>query len=320
MCDSIAGSKSGKRVCAVDFDHSQGNLTYAFGYTPWVLEHSVYTLMLGESTLEETLLHTYYDPKTGIFFDPRDAKKMERLGLESLDQAVRGPDLLPMNPIHCEGTEQSLIVKRGDWGLLLDKLLTSMEDDYDEFQIDTNPDTESIYPKIAIYAATHVEIPSTPENWSTQGWILYARFLVQARTNNPSFVIAGVVFSRYRYAGHKEVLETAKNEVIPAMNEVFTDVYNGHLQAGKPALAQRVANLHIELYDTVVSESKDYTLTTNRRSCVMTTPKKTKGEYGPMLEQWQCYIELLRKTEGLGLEQAVLTYNALIKEYQAARD
>ena len=320
MSDVIAGVQSGKRVLVVDFDHAQGNATYAFGYTQWGLDHSVYTAMVGESSLQETLLHTYYDPKTGIFFDPRDTQKMERLGLASLEKASRGPDLLPMNPNHCEGTEQQLVVQRGNWGLLLVNLLAKLEEDYDEFHIDTNPDTHSIYPKIAINAATHVEIPSTPENWSVQGWIMYARFLIQARVMNPSFVLAGVVFSRLRYAAHKEMLEAAKAEIIPAVNELFDDVHASYIRAGRTEQAAQVANLHLECFENTVTENKNYSIQTNRRSTVMTAPRKTKGDFVPLLEQWQCYIELLRRTNGPGLEQVVAKYNELIEAYELARD
>lgn len=318
LCDSNIAKKSGKRVCAIDMDHAQGNLTFAFGYNQMTLKHSVFTLMIGESTIEETVLPTYYDPKSGIFFDPTSAKKMEQLGLASLDEAVRGPDLIPMNPIHCEGTEQTLVHQRGDWGLLLRDLISRL--DYDEFHVDTNPDTNSIYPKIAVYAATDVEIPSTLESWAIQGWIMFARFLVQARVMNPTYMIAGVSFSRLRYAAHREALDMAKDEIMPAVNDLFTEVHTSYLKAGRPEQAKKVEGLHLEAFETLISEHKNYSIHTNRRATVVTAPRKNKGDFTPLLEQWQAYIELLKKTNGAGVPQVVDQYNLLIEEYEQARD
>ena len=318
LCDTIIASQSGKRVCAVDFDHSQGNLTYAFGYNQMTLKHSAYTLMIGESTIEETVLPTYYDPKSGIFFDPANTRKMKQLGLSALEEAVRGPDLLPMNPFHCEGTEQTLVVARGNWGLLLHNVLDRL--DYDEFHIDTNPDTNSIFPKMAIYAATYVEIPSTLESWAIQGWIMYARFLIQARVMNPTFKIAGVSFSRLRYAAHREALELAKGDIIPAVNNLFTEVYESYVQAGRKEQAKQVEGLHLEAFETLIGEHKNYSIYTNRRATVVTAPRKNKGDFTPLLEQWQAYIELLKRTQGSELQRVVDRYNLLIEEYENGRD
>ena len=317
---SIAGTLSGKRVLVIDWDHGQGNLTYALGYTPWALERSGYTAMLGDSDPAETILPTYYDPSTGIFFDPADEQKMRRLGLSTLAQAVRGPDLLPMNPNHCVGTEQSLVVQRGDWGLLLDSLISSLEEEYDEFHIDTNPDIQSIYPKIAANAASHVIIPSVPENWAVQGWIMFASFLMQVRTMNPTLVIAGVLFTHLRYAAHKEILQAAESEIIPAVNDTFKQVRDSYHRAGKLSLAANLDGLQLTHFDSTTTESKVYSIQTNRRSTVMTGPMRTKAEFVPALEYWQSYVELLKRSEGTRIEQAIEQYNLLLERYERARD
>lgn len=318
LSDTIIASQCDKDVCGVDLDHAQGNLTFAFGYNPMTLKHSIYTLMIGESTIEDTILPTYYDPKSGIFFDPANTAKMTQLGLSSLAEAKRGPDLVPMNPIHCEGTEQSLPANRGDWGLLLRNLIARLP--YSEYHVDTNPDTNSVYPKIAINAATYVEIPSTLESWAIQGWIMYARFLLQARIMNPTYTIAGVSFSRLRYAAHREALELAMGEIMPSVNDLFQEVYTSYVNASRMDLAQQVKGLSLSAFTTQIAEHKNYSILTNRRSTVVTAPCKTKGDFTPLLEQWQAYIELLERTDGSGIQKIKERYNLLIEEYEKARD
>src|SRR5262249_3751922 len=128
----------GKRIIWVDMDW-QGNLTSACGYASEALEHTIYTYMIGKSSLEETLLPTYYDPKSGIFFDPRDTAFMnEVLGLKSLEEACRGPDLLPHNTALSKDSEKEL-ESNGFWGGLLRNLLEELGDTYDEAHVDTNP-------------------------------------------------------------------------------------------------------------------------------------------------------------------------------------
>src|SRR6266702_344118 len=72
---AVMGGLCGKRTLLVDMD-GQGNSTWAMGYSPDYLEHTVYTVMQGTSTLQQALKPTYFDPKTGIFFDPGDTRTM----------------------------------------------------------------------------------------------------------------------------------------------------------------------------------------------------------------------------------------------------
>jgi len=314
---AIAGSQSGKRVLAVDWDHAQGNVTYALGYAPSNLQHTGYTVMQGESSFEEAILPTYYDPKSGIFFDPHDKQKMSKLHLSSLDEAVRGPDLLPMNPNQCDGAEYQLI-QRGNWGLLLSQILDEVEDQYDEMHIDTNPDINSVFPKLAVYGATDIVIPATPENWSLQGMIMLAQFLMRARTVNEHFQIAGIIFSRVRYAAHRDVMRMTQEQVVPAVNTLFVDTREGYRQGRKLRAAQQLEGLQIQCFLNTVSESKEYTTQTNIRSTVMTSKKRFKGEYVSAIEEWQCYIELLQRTGGQGIETAIRHYNTLVEQHEQA--
>ncbi len=315
--NSIAGAKSGKNVLATDLDHSQGTLTYALGYDPSKLTHTVYTAMIGESLLEEAILHTYYDPKTGIFFDPNDTKKMQRLRLSSLDDAARGPDLLPMNPKQVVNVERDLI-NRGDWGGLLQRIYHELKGRYVEFHTDTNPDIQgSIFPRIATYAASHIVIPNTPDNWSVQGMIQLAEFLLRARLDSIAhFAIAGVVFGRVRYEAHQQMIDMTEQHVVPDVNQLFRQQYDQLLRRKRYQDAEHVKSLRVEVFTNRMSESKEHSVQTSIRSTVMTSKKAKRSEFTPELEQWLCYIELLKRTKGAGIEQAVACYNRLFENYE----
>jgi cellulose biosynthesis protein BcsQ len=316
---SIAGSQSGKRVLAVDVDHGQGNLTYALGYTQWKLQHTLYAVMIGDSTPGQAILPTYYDPKTGIFFDPQDVQQMQELELTSLDHAKRGPDLLPMNPDLCNGADIEL-TQRGDWGGLLRQVLDDVQGEYDEMHLDTNPDIKSVFPKSAVYAATDVVIPTTPENWSVQGMIMLAQFLMQARAVNEHFEIAGVFFSRLRYSAHREMMKIAREEVIPSLNQMIRRAQEEARKQNKLKLVRQLEGLEFHCFENTESESREYSTQTLTRSTVITAKKTKKGELSPALEQWNCYIELLQQTGGSGIEQAITLYNDLVDQYERARN
>lgn len=314
---SVAGALSGKRVLAVDVDHGQGNLTYALGLTQWQLKHTVYTLMNGDSTIDQAILPTYFDPKSGIFFDPQDAQQMETLGLTSLEQAHRGPDLLPMNPDLCNGADLELI-QRGDWGRLLSQVLDEVQDRYDEMHMDTNPDIKSVFPKSAIYAATDVVIPTTPENWSIQGMIMLAQFLMQARAVNEDFNVAGVLFSRLRYKSHNDMIKITQEEVIPAINQMIQEAREKAQAEGKSRIERQLDGLYFRCFESTESESREYSNQTINRATIVTAKKTRKTEVAPALEVWNGYIELLQKTEGSHIEQAMAIYNDLVDQYEKA--
>ena len=202
----------------------------------------------------------------------------------------------------------------------MSNLLDTLEDGYDEIHIDTNPDVKSVFPKMAVYAATDIVIPSTPENWSVQGMIMLARFLMEARKMNKIFTIAGVVFSRSRYTAHREMIAIANDEVIPAVNRLFAQTREGYLLQNKQLAAQQLDGLHFDCFENMTSESKEYSNATNKRALVMTSKKTRKFKFVPALEEWQCYIELLKRSDGLGIKQTIAQYNAMVKQYEAARD
>lgn len=315
---ATAGTLTGKRVLAVDVDHAQGNLTYALGYQPAQVEKHLYAVMRGEVAIHEAILPTYYDPSTGIFFDPHDERQLSRLGLSSLRDAKRGPDLLPMNPLACDGVEPELL-KMGNWGTLLTESLNEVQDQYDEMHLDTNPDIRSVFAKSAVYAATDVIIAAAPENWPVQGMILLAKFLMEAREVNEHFHVTGVVFTRVRYANHNETMTLAREQVIPSINAMLQKAVTDAQREHKPRRVRQLTGLSFSCFNNTISESKEYSLQSLNRSTVMTARRLRKGEIAPVLEQWSCYIELLEKSGGEGIPAATAQYNALVDSYEIAR-
>src|SRR5579859_2670324 len=136
MNSAVMASLCGKRTLLVDMD-GQGNSTYALGYNPDSLEHTVYTVMQGTSTIQQALKPTYFDPNSGVFFDPSDRRVMELLRLTSLQEARQGPDLLPNNIL--AGSADSELQENPTWGTLLRDLIGEIDHRYDEIYIDTNP-------------------------------------------------------------------------------------------------------------------------------------------------------------------------------------
>jgi cellulose biosynthesis protein BcsQ len=311
---AIAGTQSGSRVLAVDDDHAQGNITSSFGYNKFEIKHSLYTVIVGKSSLKETVLPTYYDPHTGIFFDPHNTNKMQELGIASLDQAKRGPDLLPMNPNHCKGQSYQLI-QQGNWGNLLRDVLDDLPV-YQEMHIDTNPDIEgTIFPSLAVYAGTDIVIPLAPEAWPVDGVIALGEWLMQARKVNRNFKIAGIIFSRIRYGHHNQAIDITKTQIVPKINAMIQD-----LRGQDDKLARQLEGLSFSCFEHMDSESKIYGEEMLQRSTLLTAPPRAKkSEIAPVLDIWSCYIELLQKSER-DFREAGKIYNSLFEQYEQARN
>ena len=303
--NAVAGIISQKRVRVVDTD-SQGNTTYAFGYAPNELQHTVYSLMRGESTLEQTLKRTYYDERTGIFFDPANKALMEALGIQSLAEAKRGPDLLPNNKTAKDADFE--LASNPAWGTLLRdtlEMIDTEEGACDEWHIDTNPSLGKMTQNTLI-ASTHVVIPAIGENWAVQGMITLVQELMNMRANNRSLMIAGIVFSRIRYASQREVMKITKEVTIPQINALLE---NARLK--DPRLRKQLEGLSVSCFDTTISEGADVgNATSTRANLLLSHPISPIS-----LEHWQCYIELMRRISGSKIEQSINTYNDLVEHY-----
>jgi len=289
---AVMASLCGKRTLLVDMD-GQGNSTYALGYNPDGLEHIVYTVMQGSSTIGQALKPTYFDPTTGVFFDPREGKVMEALGITSVQQARRGPDLLPNNIL--ASSADSELQENPTWGILLRTIVQEVEEQYDEIYIDTNPSLGKLTVN-ALYSAQHVVIPMTPETWSTQGMIALARSVMQAQKANRHLGVAGILFTRVRYASHQDVMEYVRGRLLP-------DIHT------------RYSSLDMSCFDAVIHEGAAFGEAANSRTnIILSNPYSSFA-----LEYWRYYIELLNRTGCEGLHVAMQTYQRLFKLYEEDR-
>src|SRR5579884_1617755 len=306
--NGMAAHLSGKRVIWPDMDW-QGNLTSACGYASEALEHTIYTYMIGKSTLQETLLPTYYDPVSGIFFDPKDTVFMQEvLGLNSLEDARRGPDLLPHNTALSKEAEKEL-ESNGFWGGLLRNLLEELSDSYDEAHVDTNPAIIHKLTKMCFYAATDIIIPVVPESWPTQGMIVLAQQLMEARKYNPQLNLAGILFARVRYASHKKLMVEIRESLVPQINEMFEEARRSSV-----AMRRQLQGFELSCFDNAITEGAEFSTLTNMRAHLHVA---NRGLSSHSIEYWQHYIELLQRTDGAGLDEAYDYYQGLVERYNA---
>lgn len=286
---AIMASLCGKRVLLIDMD-GQGNSTYALGYTPDALEHTVYTLFQDKSTLAQALKPTYFDPTSGSFFDPKDTRTMQMLGLTSVQNARRGPDLLPNNILASSADGE--LQEHPTWGTLLRTTIEDMGEHYDEIYIDTNPSLGKLTVN-ALLCADHIVIPMTPEALSMQGMIALARSVVQAQKANRNLTIAGVLFTRVRYASHQEVMIRVREKLLPDIQ-------------------QKYPTIKTACFDSVIHEGAAFGEAANSRTNIILAYPYSNFA----LEYWRFYIELLHRTQSQGLENAMQNYQRLFALFQ----
>ncbi len=303
MTAALMARLSGKRVCLIDMD-PQGNTTGAMGYDADALEHTVYTAMRGESTLQQILKPTYIDRATGAFFDPTNAQVMEDLGISSTEQALRGPDLLPNNILATSADME--LQEDPSWGTLLKSLLAQLVQHYDEFHIDTNPSLGRLTVN-ALLSATHVVIPMTPEVFSQQGMVALIRSILRAQKSNLDLQVAGILFARVRYATHQKIMSRIRESVIPDINRQIAEQ--------QPRVPGQRAALQVGFFDTVINEAAAISDAAFRQSSVILTDPT-----GPIsVQSWAFYLELLQRTGGSGLVAAKKNFDHVRELFEKAR-
>ena len=187
------------------------------------------------------------------------------------------------------------------WGTLLRSLLEPLMSRYDEMHIDTNPSLGRLTVN-ALLAATHVVIPMTPEVFSQQGMVALIRSIVRARRSNQQLQVAGVLFTRVRYATHQKVMARIRDQVIPDMNRQI-------------AASGQQGTLQVECFDTVINEAAAMSDAAFRQSSVLLTDPT-----GPIsVQSWAFYVELLQRTGGSGLEAARKTCEQVKNLYEQSR-
>ena len=160
-------AQAGKSVLVADMD-PQGNTTSGFGVDKHVLEKSIYTLLLGESYLEEVALQIE--------------------GIENLH-------LLPSN-IHLAGAEIEMLDMQNR-EFRLREVFNHAKYLYDYILIDCPPSL-NILTLNALCAADTVLVPIQCEYYALEGLtqLMHTINLVHAKLN-PRLALEGVVFTMY---------------------------------------------------------------------------------------------------------------------------
>ena len=163
---SAALAELGQKVLAVDAD-PQGNLTSGLGLEKNEYEDNTYGLLLGESSIEETILQSVY---------------------ENLDVIPSNVDLAAVE-IELVGIEKKEYI--------LKNALDLVRSEYDYIVIDCPPSLNTLTIN-ALTAADKVLVPIQCEYYALEGLsqLIYTIELIKKRLN-PALEIDGVVFTMY---------------------------------------------------------------------------------------------------------------------------
>ena len=172
------------KVLLVDFD-PQGNATSGVGVDKNEVEHTVYDLLLGNASFEETVVETEYE---GLY-------------------------VLPAN-IELSGAEIEL-VSIDNREYTLKKILDEQKGRFDFVLIDCPPSL-SMLTINAMTAADTVLVPIQCEYYALEGLsqLIHSVNLIQQKLN-PKLQLEGVVFTMYDSRNNlsKEVVENVQNNL-----------------------------------------------------------------------------------------------------------
>lgn len=159
-------AEKGKKILTVDID-PQGNTTRGLGVDKSKLEHTIYELLLGTSSIEDTL-------KVNVF---------ENLSLIPADVDLAGAE------VELIGIEDSSFIMK--------RMMENLRDQYDYIIIDCPPSL-SILTVNALAASDTVLVPIQCEFFALEGLsqLMHTIDLIQKRLN-PDLEIEGVVFTMY---------------------------------------------------------------------------------------------------------------------------
>lgn len=189
---SAALAEKGKKVLIIDID-PQGNTSSGFGVDKNQKENTVYELILGYSTINETIIH----------------------------DVVPGIDLIPSN-VNLAGAEIELIDKVHKEAILK-KELDYVRDDYDFVMIDCPPSL-NVLTVNAMVASDTVLVPIQCEFYALEGLsqLIHTINLVRERLNG-RLDIEGIVFTMYdsRTNLSQQVVENVKSHVTQHVYETM---------------------------------------------------------------------------------------------------
>ncbi len=289
---AIMAALLGKRVLLVDAD-LQGNATSALGYEAGLLERTTYTVMTGRSSFAETVLPTYFDKVSHAFLDParQEQQPQRRIKEENL---MRGPDVLPCN-IGAARAENELI-HHPNWGGMLKHTLRSVRDRYDYIFIDTNPGLGKMTVN-AFICSDYVIIPTVPERWPTDGILILCSSIEEARMFNPDLRVAGLLFTRVRYAEHTRLMTYIKDVLLPRITQQYPDI-------------------PFTSFQMFINESAAFAAATNKRSSIiLANPTDAVA-----LASWGFFAELLQRIQSPDFPLVREQYQRLLAAHKQAKE
>ncbi|MBQ8185181.1 MAG: ParA family protein [Lachnospiraceae bacterium] len=181
---SAALAEAGKQVLTIDID-PQGNTTSGLGVDKNSVELTVYDLILGECSIEESVIVTDFD---NLYLIP-----------SNVDLAAAEIELIGIS-------EKEYI---------LQKAVKEIRDDYDYIIIDCPPSLNMLTIN-AMTTADTVLVPIQCEYYALEGLsqLIHTVNLVKARLN-PDLAMEGVVFTMYdaRTNLSLQVVENVKNNL-----------------------------------------------------------------------------------------------------------
>lgn len=217
-------AEKGKKVLTIDID-PQGNTTSGLGVDKNAVENTLYEMLLGESTIEETII----------------------------PNVVENLDIIPSN-INLSGAEIELVGLE-DKEYILRNQVNQVSDRYDYIIMDCPPSLNMLTIN-ALTAATSVLVPIQCEYYALEGLsqLIHTIDLVKDRLNE-SLEIEGVVFTMYdaRTNLSLQVVENVKDNL--QQNIYKTIIPRNVRLAEAPSYG-----LPINLYDSRSTGAESYRL------------------------------------------------------------
>lgn len=217
-------AEKGKKVLTIDID-PQGNTTSGLGVDKNVVENTLYELLLGEASTEDTIV----------------------------ENVVENVDLIPSN-VNLSGAEIELIgVEEKEY--ILKKITEKVREKYDFIIMDCPPSL-SMLTINALTAANSVLVPIQCEYYALEGLsqLIHTIDLVRDRLNQ-ELIIEGVVFTMYdaRTNLSLQVVENVKDNL--KQNIYKTIIPRNVRLAEAPSYGQPIT-----MYDSKSAGAESYRL------------------------------------------------------------
>ena len=217
-------AEAGQKVLAIDFD-PQGNATTGLGLEKEYMEETVYEMMLGECTLNDSL----------------HQEVQENLDVLPSDSNLAGAEI------------ELLDLDKKEF--ILKEHLDAVRDNYDFIMIDCPPSL-SLLTLNALTAADTVLVPIQCEYYALEGLSQVLRTIsLVKKTMNPGLELEGVVFTMYdaRTNLSLEVVENVKSN----LNET---IYKTIIPRNVRLAEAPSHGMPINLYDSKSTGAESYRL------------------------------------------------------------